>query len=174
MAYGTAYQNADPVAAYDVLRRALTVARESGNRQLESGVAVTLCMLAAIEGNPLFGATGGDPIDAFDYLTVTVRRYHDAGSVSLLPIPLGILAVVFDRLGHHKEAATISGFAETEMTRVGYSPLNTAIARLRDVLGDQTYESLARRGKAMTTAGMVAYAYDQIDEARAELNAVSK
>jgi hypothetical protein len=35
MAYSTAHQNADPVAAYDVLRRALTVARESENRQLE-------------------------------------------------------------------------------------------------------------------------------------------
>ena len=45
----------------------------------------------------------------------------------------------------------------------------TAIAHLRDVLGDQTYESLARKGETMTTAEMVAYAYDQIDQARAEL-----
>jgi hypothetical protein len=43
---------------------------------------------------------------------------------------------------------------------------------LRDVLGDQTYESLARQGEAMRTAEMVTYAYDQIDQARAELNAV--
>jgi hypothetical protein len=52
--------------------------------------------------------------------------------------------------------------------------LNTAIAHLRHVLGDQTYESLARKGETMTTAAMVTYAYDQIDQARAELNAVSK
>ena len=45
---------------------------------------------------------------------------------------------------------------------------------LRDVLGDQTYESLARKGETMTTAAMATYAYDQIDQARAELNAVSK
>ena len=45
---------------------------------------------------------------------------------------------------------------------------------MRDVLGDQTYESLAHKGEAMTTAEMVTYAYDQIDQARAELNAVSK
>jgi predicted ATPase/class 3 adenylate cyclase len=174
MAHGLAYHDADPVAAYDALRRALTVAGESGNRQLESGVATTLCMLAATKGNPLFGATGGDPIDAFDYLTVTIRRYHDAGSVSLLPIPLAILAVVFDRLGHHEQAATISGFAATEMMRTGYPPLNTTITHLRDVLGDQTYESLARKGETMTTAAMVTYAFDQIDQARAELEAVSK
>jgi hypothetical protein len=45
---------------------------------------------------------------------------------------------------------------------------------LRDVLGDQNYESLARKGETMTAAAMVTYAYDQIDQARAILNAVSK
>ena len=50
----------------------------------------------------------------------------------------------------------------------------TAIAHLREVLGDQTYESLARKSETMTTAAMATYAYDQIDQARAELNAVSK
>jgi hypothetical protein len=43
------------------------------------------------------------------------------------------------------------------------------VAHLREVLGDQTYESLARKGEAMTTAAMVTYAYDQIDQARTEL-----
>jgi hypothetical protein len=47
--------------------------------------------------------------------------------------------------------------------------LGTAIAHLRDVLGDQTYESLAHKGETMTTAAMVKYAYDQIDQARTEL-----
>ena len=52
--------------------------------------------------------------------------------------------------------------------------ITTAIAHLRDVLGDQTYESLARKGETTTTAAMVTYAFDQIDQARAELNAVSE
>jgi hypothetical protein len=52
--------------------------------------------------------------------------------------------------------------------------ITTAIAHLRDVLGDQAYESLARKGESMTPAAVVTYAYDQIDQARAELNAVSK
>jgi hypothetical protein len=47
--------------------------------------------------------------------------------------------------------------------------IRTAIVHLRDVLGDQTYESLARKGETMTTAAKVTYAYDQIDHARAEL-----
>ena len=42
------------------------------------------------------------------------------------------------------------------------------------MLGDQTYESLAHKGETMTTAEMVRYAYDQIGQARTELDAVSK
>jgi hypothetical protein len=60
------------------------------------------------------------------------------------------------------------------MTAAGLPELGTAIAHLRDVLGDQTYESLARKGEMMTTAEMVAYAFDQIDQVRPGLNAVSE
>jgi hypothetical protein len=45
----------------------------------------------------------------------------------------------------------------------------TPLAAPRDALGEQTYESLARRGETMTTAVMVAYVADQIDQARTEL-----
>ena len=46
---------------------------------------------------------------------------------------------------------------------------NRAITHLRDVLGEATYESLARKGEAMTTAAIATYAYDQIDQARTGL-----
>ena len=87
---------------------------------------------------------------------------------------LAVLAAFFDRLGRYEPAATIAGFALSPLTAVRVPEISTAIAHLRDVLGDQTYESLARKGETMTTAAMVTYAYDQIDQARAELNAVSK
>jgi hypothetical protein len=57
---------------------------------------------------------------------------------------------------------------------VAIPEINTAIARLREVLGDQTFDALARKGEAMTTAAMATYAYDQTDQARTELNAVSE
>jgi hypothetical protein len=60
------------------------------------------------------------------------------------------------------------------LTAWGFPELDAAIAHLRDVLGDQTYESFTRKGEAMTTAAMATYAYDQIDQARTELNPVSK
>ena len=87
---------------------------------------------------------------------------------------LAVLAAVLDRLGHHEAGATIGGFALSPLTTLSFPEINTAVAHLRDVLGDQTCESLARKGEAMTTAAMVTYAFDQIDQARAELNAVSK
>jgi hypothetical protein len=49
-----------------------------------------------------------------------------------------------------------------------------SFANLRDVLGDETSESFARNGETMSTTEIATYAYDQIDQARAELNAVSK
>jgi class 3 adenylate cyclase len=61
----------------------------------------------------------------------------------------------------------------TAFTRASYPQLNTTIGHLRDVLGAEAYESLARTGETMTTADMVAYAYDQIDRARPALNATS-
>ena len=68
-----------------------------------------------------------------------------------------------------KPAATIAGFAFNPLTAAWVPEINPAIAHLREVLGDQTYESLARKGETMTTAAMVTYAYDQIDQARTEL-----
>ncbi len=87
---------------------------------------------------------------------------------------LAVLAALFDRLGRYEPAATIASFASSPLTAAWTPEITSAIAHLRDVLGDQTYESLARKGETMTTAAMATYAYDQIDEARAELNAVSK
>ena len=85
-----------------------------------------------------------------------------------------MLAALLDRLGLHEPAATIAGFAFSAVTTSWLPEFSAAIAHLRDVLGDETYESLARKGETMTTAAMVTYAYDQIDQARTELNDVSK
>ncbi len=105
---------------------------------------------------------------------MAIRNYHDSGNTTTMRSPLAILAAFFDRLGRYEPAATIAGFAFSPLTAAAFPEINTAIAHLRDVLGDQTYESLARKGETMTTAAMATYAYDQIDQARAELNAVSK
>jgi predicted ATPase len=165
LAHGLAYYDADPAAAYDALRRALTIAQESGNRQMESASASTVLLVAVTYRNP---------IECFETLMVLIGRYYDVGNVALLLNPLAILVSLLDRFGHHEQAAIISGFAASLFSLASYPQLKPAIAHLRDVLGDKKYESLARAGETMTTADMVAYAYDQIDQARRKLNAASK
>ena len=110
------------------------------------------------------------PLAAFDHLTLAIRNYHESGNTTMIRIPLAVLAALFDRLGRYEPAATIAGFALSPIAAAAVPEITTAITHLRDVLGDQTYESLARKGETMTTAAMVTYAYDQIDQARAELN----
>jgi hypothetical protein len=119
-------------------------------------------------------AEHGDPLAALDYVALVIRNYHDAGNTTAVRGGPAILAALFDRLGRHESAATIAGFAVSPLTATALPEISTAIAHLREVLGNPAYESLAREGEKMTTAAMVTYAYDQIDQARTELNAVSK
>ena len=162
--YAAAFRDADPVASLDALRRGLVIAQDSGNRFTESLLAASLCRLEAVYG---------DPLAALDYITLAIRTYHDAGNTAGVRGSLSILAAVFDRLGRYEPAATMAGFAVIPWTTM-LAEFNTLIAHLRDVLGDPTYESLAHKGETMTTAVMATYAYDQIDQARTELNAVSE
>ena len=164
-ACGFAFRDADPHRALEARRRGLAIAQDSANRANESAVAAGLSW---------FEAKYGDPTAAFDYVTVAIRNYHASGNTTMIGTPLAVLAALFDRLGRHEPTATIAGFAFSPPTAATVPEISTAIAHLRDALGDQTYESLARQGERMSTTAIVAYAYDQIDQARAELNAVSK
>jgi predicted ATPase len=167
IAHGLAFQNADPLRSLIALRRGLVIAQHSGNRFNESTMAYTLAGLEAEHG---------DPRAAFDYFTVAIGNYHDSGNTYMVRAPLGFLATFLDRLGRYEPAATIAGFAVTSPLAAlsVMAEFATANAHLRNVLGEATYESLARKGEAMTTAEIVTYAYAQIDQARTELDAVSK
>ena len=136
------------------------IAQDSGNRTITADLATSLARLEAKHG---------DTVSAFDHLTLAIRNFHNAGDTTMIRVPLAFLAVLFDRLGRYEPAATVAGFALSPMAATGVPGITIAITHLRDVLGDQTYESLARKGETMTTAEMVAYAYDQIDQARTEL-----
>jgi hypothetical protein len=111
-------------------------------------------------------------VAALDHLALAIRNYHDSGNTTVVRVPLAALVAHLDRIGRNEPAATIAGYAFNPITRAWIPEINAAVTHLRGVLGDQTYESLASHGEAMTTAAMASYAYDQIDQARAELNAV--
>jgi predicted ATPase/class 3 adenylate cyclase len=164
-AYGVAFRETDPVGALNALGRGLVITQDSGNRVIASALAPFLARLEAEHGGT---------VSAFDHLTLAIRNFHNAGDTMTIRIPLGILAALFDRLGRYEPAATIAGFALNPMAAAAVPEITTAITHLRDVLGEATYESLARRGETMTIAAMATYAYDQIDQARTELEAPSK
>jgi len=165
LSYGMAFCDTDPPRAREALRRGLVIAQESGNRYNESHLAHVLGRLEARHG---------DPLAALDYLALAIHHYHDSGNTFLSRIPLAALAALLDRLERYQPAATIIGFASNPLTRAWIPEIIFTITHLREVLGDQTYESLVRKGETMTTAEIVAYAYDRIDQARAQLNAVAK
>jgi hypothetical protein len=159
-AYGVAFRDADPVGALNALGPGLVIAQDSGNRADASALALGLALLEAEHG---------DTVSAFDHLTLAIRNFHNAGDPTTIRFPLAVLAVLFDRLGRYEPAATVAGFALSPGAAAGVPEITTAIAHLRDVLGEPTYESLARKGETMTTAAIATYAYDQIDQARTEL-----
>jgi len=157
--HGLAFRDADPGGALDVLRRGLVIARDSGNRFNETQLAVGLSRLEA---------ECGDPLAALGYIRLAIRNYHDAGNTANMRVAQGELAGLLDRLGRHEPAATIAGSAFSPLT-AALPEFSTTIAHLRDLLGDQTYESLAHKGETMTRAEMARYAYEEIDQARTEL-----
>jgi predicted ATPase len=166
LACGYAFRDTDPDRALEAVRRGVLIAQDSGNRFYETQISY---MLSGLE------AEHGDQVAALDYLTVAIRNHHESGNTGMMHNPLAILATFLDRLGRYEPAATIARYAAVNpMTSAGWPELGTAITHLREVLGDQTYESLAHEGETMTTAAIATYAYDQIDQARTALNAVSE
>jgi hypothetical protein len=165
-AYGLAFRDADPVGALNALGRGLGIAQDSGNRTHASVLANVLALLEAEHG---------DTVSAFDHLTLAIRNYHNAGDTTTIRVPLAVLAVLFDRLGRHEPAATMAGFALVNPHTATLAPeISGVVAHLCEFLGSTDYESLARKGETMTTTAMATYAYDQIDQARAELRTVSE
>ena len=167
LAYGYAFRDTDPDGALEALRRGVLIAQDSGNRLYETQSGVHGCP----DSRPSMGTGWRRWITSPWPSARTTSRATSACCIT----PLAILAVLLDRLGRYEPAATIAGFAAVNpMVATAFPELGTAITHLREVLGDQTYESLARKGETMTTAAMATYAYDQIDQARTELNAVSE
>ena len=146
LAYGFAFRDADPDRALDALRRGLVIAQDSGNRATRPILAASLARLEAELRRPAGRARllhSGDP-----QLPRLGQHRHMR---SALADPRRILrpARTPRTGGHHRR------FRLQSPHRGGVPRINTAIAHLRDVLGDQTYESLARKGETMTTAAMV-------------------
>ncbi|HYN32318.1 MAG TPA: NB-ARC domain-containing protein, partial [Ilumatobacteraceae bacterium] len=163
-AEGFAFGNAEPSHALQSLRRGLVIAQDCRNTLVAGTLASTLSRLET---------QYGDPLVALDCLTLAIRSFHDAGNTTQIVGPLANLASLFDRLERYEPAAVIAGFASTTVVP-GLTKIEATVNHLREVLGNQAYESLASAGDASTLADVATYAFEQIDQARVQLPTVSE
>jgi hypothetical protein len=159
LAYGHVRLDSDPASAFEAHRLGTKIARETGNGLLKTYHTANLSRLAAKHG---------DSAQTLDFIAVSIRSYLDAGNYFLLPQPMAVLAHYFDRIEQYEVAATLSGFATTSFATNYFPETEVAITHMREVLGEETYASLAGRGAATTNAAMAKYALEQIDRARIE------
>jgi predicted ATPase/class 3 adenylate cyclase len=162
--YGYLRHNTDPVNAFAAHRMGVEIARETGNRLLETYHTGNLARVAA---------RYGDETGTLEYIAESIRNYFGSGNYFMLPQPMAELAHYFDRIAHYEAAATLSGFAKTSVSTIYYFEIEAAITHLRETLGEDTYASLAGRGAAMANAAIVKYALEQIDQARAMLTSTA-
>ena len=165
LAYGFAFRDTDPDRARDALRRGLVIARDSGNRSASPSWRA-LCPTAR-------------PSMATRWRRSNTPLWPSATTTTRVTPPISC------RVGCPRRASSIGSDVTSRrppspasrsdpLTAVWVPEFSTAVNHLRDVLGDQIYESLAREGETMTTAAIATYAYDEIDQARTKLNAVSE
>src|SRR6476659_10969613 len=156
--------------------RYVEMCRAELRRRRDAPVAIRASLVFAL----VFAGSGEEAMVAADGL---IEAAEATGNPFVLSFVLAACGTAFgdtdparamDALGRGLVIAQDSGFALSPLSETAHPEINTAITHLRDILGDQTYESLARKGETMTTAAMATYAYGQIDQARAELNAASK
>jgi len=160
LAVGFAFRDVEPEKALDALRRGLAIAHSSGNRATEGYLASNIARLEVRRGAWA---------SALDHLTLTLRINRDSGSITAIRSPLAILVSVLAQFGWHAQAATVAGFAESALTATAFPELGTTVSRLRQMLGTEAFESHVGRGESMTTSAIAAYALDEIERVRAQL-----
>ena len=166
-AYGYAFSDADPVRALGAMRRGLVIARDNGNRFNESFLAQNVARVEVAHG---------DPLAALDFMALAIRRHHDVGQHWPHVRPAGCprctsrTARTLRTSGNHRRVRSISPLTAVALS--GYKQCDRA--RFPKSSAIRPMNRSPAQGETMTTAEMVTYAYDQIDQARAELNAVSK
>ncbi len=162
LAIGLAFRDTDPPSAMEALGRALE--DRPGQRQPIQRIARRGCAVSSLK-HCTVPQKPRSTTSRWRSATTSIRATSRTSRS-----PLAILAALLDRLGHYEPAATIADFAANPVARMAFPEITTTIAHLREVLGDDRYESLAQAGQAMTNAAMATYAFEQIDLARAQLS----
>lgn len=158
---GRAFAEADPPTAIAAYERAISIARDSGNRFWKQLVVADLAALQARAGNPATALT-------------TFRQMLDVwqGAPDAMGIAHGIggLIILFERLGRAVDAVTLHAALTHYLPSLRMlEELPATIERARAALDGATFDAAVRRGVAMEFRDMTGFARAEIEVALAAL-----
>ena len=159
-AYGRALTRTDPTLALEQHRTAVRVARKNNLR-----------LFAAVFSRELAGleASAGDVRTALDSLDQVIDTFHQTGDTSNLAPTLAYLPMLFDRIDHPIQAATLYGAAARHPSALMNADLDRVTDHLRTTLGAADYHEHVAYGATMTLGQAVSYARAEIRAALDEV-----
>jgi hypothetical protein len=155
-----AWSALDPKQALTYYEHAATLARATGNRFFESMVVPQMAALQASSNDP----------------TAALRSFKQMLGILQQPSELMIavtgivsLIVLLERIGSPLAAARLSGaLARLSALDQSHVALREATVRLRETLGQRTFDEESRMGAAMTLRESAKYAAKQVEVTLAE------
>jgi predicted ATPase/class 3 adenylate cyclase len=147
----------DPVLALQCAERAAALARETGNRFWETLLIPQIAALQAKSNDPAAA------LRSFQQMLEILRRSPD---LMIAVVGMASLIILFDRTGNPVPATRLSGaLARMSGLDSSITEIREATNRLRQTLGEATFDDESRHGAAMTLRQSVEYAADQVDQA---------
>jgi predicted ATPase len=150
-----AWSALDPAQALTCYEHAAALARDSGNRLFESMIVPQMAALQASSND----ATAA--LRSFKQMLGMLQRSPD---LMIAVVGIASLIVLFERIGAPLAAARLSG-ALARLSALDYShaAVREATVRLRETLGERTFEEESRRGAAMNLRESAEYAAKQVE-----------
>ena len=157
---GRAFADTDPPRALDAVRQALVLCQEQRIPYWETRAEQVAASLETLHGDPDKG------LDLFD---TAITSYDKASNRSDAATVLAALAVYFAGAGQPETAATLYGTTSEYPITHRVANLPATLEHLRTTLGQPHFEECVATGAAMRPGDAVAFARQQIRNARARL-----
>jgi hypothetical protein len=152
-AKAAALEGTHPTAALAAYEHAIEVARNAGNRFMETLIASRVATLHAQSGEPVIALRG------FERMLVS---FGEATDIAVSGWRAN-LVVLLANLGHFQAAATLHGTLVASIdTKCIVPEHHEAVGRIRDALGEPIFSVAAARGAAMSLREASNYAFEQV------------
>lgn len=116
-------------------------------------------------------AVDGDRVAALDLFDRAIESFQQAGNIGQLIITVALVPHLFEQLDRLESAATLHAAITREAASLDHVHDLAALGeRLRDALGPDTFARCTAAGSQLDLNAAAAYARDQIEVSRAELD----